>query len=256
MNNTTITLNVKTPVKLRDVYVIERVTHQDRERLAIKTNLPLGRFDVFHSNVRFIEGSNILATQTFEEIMAKADRRFIAVRIDKLDKSRNQITQIVPIDAIRHFEFLNKTDQQAIKTRYPDTDPVRIDALKTRIVYFGLDHKSVEAARPTPFRKIFPIDLRADIKGIQKLDLIALGHGRMVLADEIVDAVNLSEAELQSLSRKYNLRSGTDGPLTTSVKLRGGDLIMSSLPADELAKKIKRSLPSVSPQPALVAALR
>lgn len=243
--NTKIILNVKTPVNLRDVYVIERVFQEDREKLAGKTGLPRERFEAFQSNLRFIDGSNILATQSFDEISAKAGHRFVVVRVEKLAKGRTEVMQIVPIDAIRHIEFIGHADQQAMKARYRDTDPARIDALKTRIVYFGLDPKTVETAQINAFRKSFPLDLRQDIKGIQKLDLVPIGNGRFLLADEIVDAVNLSEPELLSLARKYNLRSGKDGPLTTSIKLRAGDLIMSSLPAEEVAKRIKRVLPSM-----------
>lgn len=244
MTNSTIILNVKTPVNLRDVYVIERVTDEDRAKLAEKTGLPASRFAVFQSHLRLIDGSNLLATQGFEEIAAKAGHRLIVVRAEKQEKGRHAAVQLAPIDAIRHIEFVAPSDHQAIKERYKDADPARIDALKTRIVYFGLSAKSIAAARPGYFTKMFPIDLRQDLKGLQKLNLVAIGHNRYLLADEIADAVDLSEAEIRSLERKYNLRSKRDGDLTTTITLRNGDLIMSSIPAVKIAEKFKRALPS------------
>lgn len=246
MNNTNITLNVKTPVKLRDVTVIERVNAADRDRLVAKTGLPPERFEAFQSNLRFIDGANMLVTQSFEEIAARAGHRLVIVGTEKVG-GKLDATRLVPMDAIRHVEFLTRADLHAMKARYKETDPSRIDALKTRIVYFGLDPASVEAGKPSLYRKMFPVDLRYEIKGLQKLDLVDIGHSRFLLASEIMDAKNLSEAELQSLSRKYNLKSDKDGDLTTSITLRGGDLIMSSVPGEEIARRAKAMLPSCWP---------
>jgi hypothetical protein len=240
MNNTQIILNRKTLINLRDVCLIERVTGQDRERLASKTGAPVSRFEAFQSNVRFIDGKNALVTQSFQEISAKAGNRFVAVRIMPDEHGAPQVTQIVPVDAIRHFESVAAADQEAMKTRYQDTDPGRIEALKTRIVYFGLDPKSIEAGRPSQFRKMFPVDLKDDLEGRQKLDLVGIGHNRFLLASEIAEAADLSEADLRNLSRKYNLRSDTDGDLTTSITLRGGDLILASVPAKEILQRMNR----------------
>lgn len=75
-----ITLNIKTPVHLKDVFVIERLTDKDLERLAAKTTMPAERAAAFRSNVRFIDGSNILVTQSLEDISAMAEGRFLIVR--------------------------------------------------------------------------------------------------------------------------------------------------------------------------------
>jgi hypothetical protein len=238
MNNTQIILNRKTLINLRDVCLIERVTEQDRERLANRTGAPTSRFEAFQSNVRFIDGKNALVTQSFQEISAKAGNRFVAVRTLPDEKGTRQVTQIVPMDAIRHFETVAAADQEAMKARYQDTDPERIEALKTRIVYFGLDPKSIEAGRPSQFRKMFPVDLREELEGRQKLDLIGIGHNRFLLASEIAEVADLSEAELQRLSDKYNVRSETDGDLTTSITLRSGDLILSSVRAKEILRRL------------------
>jgi hypothetical protein len=239
-----ITLNVKTRVDLRDVYLIERVTPKDVERLVARTGLPEARMSVFRSNVRFIDGTNILAVQDFEEIAARADNRFIAVRLEAEGGGQAQVSQIVPMDAIRHFEMVTGEDRQAMKTRYADTDAAKIDALKTRLVYFGLDPETVGNRQANFFQKMFPVDLKQDLRGTQRLEMIDIGHGRFVLTSEIVEARNLSEAELQSLARKYNVRSEKDGDLTTSITLRSGDLIMSSLPAENIMAQI-----NPAPQP-------
>lgn len=239
-----ITLNVKTRVDLRDVYLIERITPKDVERLVAKTGLPEARMSVFRSNIHFIDGSNILAIQDFEEIAAKADNRFIAVRMEVEEGGQAQVSQIVPMDAIRHFEAVSDEDRQAMKARYADTDGAKIDALKTRLVYFGLDPETNGNRQANFFQKMFPIDIKKDLQGTQRLDVTDIGHGRFVLASEIAEARNLSEAELQSLARKYNVRSEKDGDLTTSITLRSGDLIMSSLPAEEIMGTMSRA-----PQP-------
>lgn len=259
MNNTTmIILNVKTPVNLRDVAVIEAVTSADHDRLARRMGSPLDRFAAFHSNVRYVDGRNTLVTQTLAQIAAKARNRVIAVRREADSRGRPQVSQIVPIDAIRHFETVSDADRQAMKARYPETDPAQIDALKTRIVYHGLDAKSIEAGTPNQYRKMVPVDLQDDIVGQQKLALLALGHDRFVLASEIEAATDLDEAELKGLSRRYNLRAHADGPLKTTVTLRGSDLILSSLSAQEIAERIRRQLPTAVAgiaKPAMAAAI-
>lgn len=239
-----ITLNVKTRVNLREVCLIERVLAKDIERLAAKTGLPPERLKVFQSNVRFLNGSNILATQSFEEISARADHRFIAVRMEEDGEGGTQAAQLVPMDAIRHFEMVSADDRQAMKTRYPDTTPEKIDALKTRITYFEFDPESINGGKPNFYQKMFPVDLKNDLAQTQALDFTDIGHGRFVLSDEITDARDLSEAELKSLARKYNVRSEKDGDLTTSVTLRSGDLIMSSFPAANILGK-----PQGTPRP-------
>lgn len=94
-----ITLNVKTRVDLRDVYLIERVTPQDIERLVAKTGLPREKMEAFHSNIRFIDGSNMLAIQDFDEIAEKAQGRVIMVRHAQGEDGQAQASQIVPVDA-------------------------------------------------------------------------------------------------------------------------------------------------------------
>jgi hypothetical protein len=241
MNNTQIILNRKTLINLRGVVLIERVTAEDRARLSDRTGASISRFEAFQSNVRFIDGKNALVTQSFQEISAKAGNRFVAVRTAPDEKGALQMTHIVPIDAIRHFETVAAADQEAMKARYQDTDPGRIEALKTRIVYLELDPKSIEAGRPSQFRKMFPVDLKDDLEGRQKLDLVGIGHNRFLLASEIAEVADLSEAELQRLSDKYNVRSETNGDLTTTITLRGGDLILSSVRAREITQRIGRA---------------
>lgn len=185
-------------------------------------------------------------TQDFEEIVRRVEGRFVWVRGVPDAKGGIEPVQIVPVDAIRHFEYVNKDDRAAMKARYRETDPARIDALKTRVVYFELDPESVKTGKPNFFQKMYPADIKQDLRGAQALEIVGLGHGRFVLADEIIDARTLNEAELQSLARKYNVRSDKDGDLITSVTLRAGDLIMSSFPAQDIAGRIKRALPSAS----------
>jgi hypothetical protein len=245
-----IILNVKTPVNLREIYVIERVTARDRERIAGKTGGDIDRLAAFQSNVRFIDGTNMLVTQSFEEIAAKADRRFVTVRMEE-----GQAAQIVPIDAIRHFERVKDADRQAMKQRYDGTDPARIDALQTRIVYGMVDPHTVEPRRAFFFQKMFPVDIEADIGERQKRQVIDIGNGRFLLASEIASAKDLTEAELASLADRYNLRSD-DGELVTSVTLRSGDLILSPFPADDITGQIKRPAPRQTPPRRLAAAGR
>lgn len=125
-----------------------------------------------------------------------------------------------------------------MKARYADTDPAKIDALKTRIVYFGVDPESVETGgnnrQANFFQKMFPVDIRDDLSAAQNLDIVGIGHGRFVLASEITDARDLSEPELQSLARRYNLYFEKDG-----------DLILSSLTAEDILGK-----PQGTPTPA------
>jgi hypothetical protein len=156
----------------------------------------------------------------------------------------------VPIDAVRHLEFVTKEERASIRARYEETDPAKIDQLRTRIVYTQLDPTSVQAGKPKPFQKMFPVDIQKDLREGQKREIIGIGNARFLLADEIIDARDLSEVELINLSRKYNLRSNEDGDLVTSITLRSGDLIMSSLSATEIATRIKRPLVSAPAAPA------
>lgn len=245
-----IILNVKTPVNLREVYVIERVTPRDRERIAAKTGGDADRLAAFQSNVRFIDGTNMLITQSFEQIAAKADRRFITVRTEE-----GQATQIVPIDAIRHFERVKESDRQAMKERYEGTDPARIDALKTRIVYGMVDPHTATQRRAYFFQKMFPVDIETDIGQAQKRQVIDIGNGRFLLASEIAQAKDLSEAELVSLADRYNLHS-EDGELVTSVTLRSGDLILSPFPAEDITGQIKQPVKTQAAPRRMVAAGR
>lgn len=244
-----ITLNIKTPVHLKGVFVIERLTDKDLERLAANTAMPANRAAAFRSTVRFIDGTNILVTQPLEEIAAIADRRFLIVRRDASDRTEGRPAQMVPIDAIRHLEFVSKEERAAMRTRYEGTDPAKIDQLRTRIVYAQFDPASAQAGKPKPFQKMFPVDIQRDLRDGQKREIVGIGNARFLLADEIVDARDLSEAELANLSRKYNLRSGEDGDLATSITLRSGDLIMSSFSAAEIATRIKRPLASAPAVP-------
>lgn len=156
----------------------------------------------------------------------------------------------MPIDAIRHLEFVTKEERASMRTRYEGTDPAKIDQLRTRVVYAQFDPASAQAGKPKPFQKMFPVDIQRDLRDGQKREIIGIGNARFLLADEIVDARDLSEAELTNLSRKYNLRSSEDGDLVTSITLRSGDLIMSSFSAAEIATRIKRPLASAPGAPA------
>jgi hypothetical protein len=235
----TIILNVKTPVNLREIYVIERVLPRDLERLALKTGRDRDRLEAFRSNIRFIDGSNMLVTQSFEEIAEKTGHRLLTVRSQPGENGRPEAVQVVPIDAIRHLEVIGDDDRKAMKERYGETDPARIDALKTRVVYTLVDPHTANAGRAYFFRKMFPVDIEKDIHEGQKRQAIGIGNGRFLLASEIADAHNLSEDELASLSDKYNLHSA-DGDLVTSITLRSGDLILSPFPAEEITSQIKR----------------
>ncbi len=53
-----------------------------------------------------------------------------------------------------------------------------------------------------------------------------------------------SVAELVRLSLKYSLNSESGDALITSVVLTGGELILSPILAEALAKRLKRPLPS------------
>jgi hypothetical protein len=179
----------------------------------------------------------MLVTQSFEQITAKADRRFIAVR-----REEGQPAQIVPIDAIRHFERVKDGDRQAMKQRYEGTDPARIDALKTRIVYGMVDPHTATQRRAYFFQKMFPVDIEGDLRAAQKLGIVDIGNRRFLIGIEISKAKDLSEAELECLSRNYKLNS-EDGELVTSIALRSGHLILSPLPADEVTGQIRRPAP-------------
>jgi hypothetical protein len=244
-----ITLNIKTPVHLKDVFLIERLTEKDLERLAAKTTMTADRLAAFRSNVRFIDGSNILVTQPLEDIGVKGEGRFLIVRREASDRSEPRPMGIVPIDAVRHLEFVTKEERASMRARYEGTDPAKIDQLRTRIVYAQFDPASVQAGKPKPFQKMFPVDIQKDLREGQKREIIGIGNARFLLADEIVDARDLSETELANLSRKYNLRSNEDGDLVTSITLRSGDLIMSSFSAAEIAARIKRPLASAPAAP-------
>jgi hypothetical protein len=179
----------------------------------------------------------MLVTQRFEEIAARADRRFITVRTDN-----GEPAQIVPIDAIRHFEQVSEADRQAMKERYEGTDPAKIDALKTRIVYGMVDPHTVESRRAFYFQKMFPVDIETDIGQAQKRKMIGIGNGRFLLASEIADAKDLTEAEVANLAGKYNLRS-EDGDLVTSITLKSGDLILSPFPAEDITGQTRQPAP-------------
>lgn len=242
-----ITLNIKTLVRLKDIHVIERLTTRDLDRLRETADMSAERAAAFRSNVRFIDGSNMLVTQALEEITERAEGRMLIVRREPSDRSEARPAAIVPIDAIRHLQFVNKEERAAMRERYTDADPAAIDALRTRIVYAQMAPGKGNAGKPKPFQKMFPVDIKTDLRGLQKRDIIGIGHMRFLLADEIVDARDLSEAELENLARKYNLRSSVDGDLVTSITLRSGDLIMSSFSASEIAARIKRPLASAKP---------
>jgi hypothetical protein len=237
-----IILNFRVPVNLRDVFVIERVLPSDRDRIAAKTGQDRDRLEAFQSNVRFIDGTNTLVTQSFEEIAAKADNRFVTVRSEAGEEGQPVAVQIVPIDAIRHLELITDADRQAMKERYEGTDPTKIDALKTRIVYANVDPLTAGNGRANFFQKMFPVDIEQDLRAAQKLGIVDIGNRRFLIGSEIAKAKDLSEAELESLSRKYNLNS-EDGELVTSITLRSGDLILSPLPADEVTGQIRRPVP-------------
>jgi hypothetical protein len=175
----------------------QRLVQRDLDRLTGKTDMPADRSAPFRSNIRFIDGSNILATQPLEEIIAKAEGRFFfIVRLEPSDRSAARPSGIVPIDAIRHLEFVNREDRAAMRARYANTDPATIDALRTRIVYSTMDPSSKRGGKPKPFQKMFPIDIKQDLREAQKREIIGIGHARFLLSDEIVDARDLSEAEL------------------------------------------------------------
>lgn len=89
---------------------------------------------------------------------------------------------------------------------------------------------------------MFPLDIQDDLQGTQKRGVINIGYGRFILADEVLEAHDLTEAELRSLARKYNVRSDKNDDLITSIKLRSGDLILSSYSAEEIAGHLDRPL--------------
>ncbi len=163
MMTKTILINRKTPIALRDVAVIEPVTLKDIQAMAARYEAVEDDFSAFNSIMRMVDGTTRLATQTLDEIAKLCERRVLNMSPKPLGKEQARPAQLVPIDAIRYLESLDREDRAAMRQSYPDADPKRLDDKRSRIVYRAVDPRSGNGA----FQKTFAADLKRDLEHVQ-----------------------------------------------------------------------------------------
>jgi hypothetical protein len=223
------------------VAVIEAVTPKDLEGMKERYGGEGQDFAVFRSAVRFIDGSTKLAVQSVADITRLAKGRVLPMAAGLAESGKRVAKQIVPVDAIRHFERISDEERAAMSAAYGGGNPEAIAAKRTRIVYRGLDPSNPKRY----FQKTFEADVLDNLMDQDSAFVIDIGNGKFVLADEIEDARPLSERELARLSRKYALKARTGEALTTSIVLTGGEFILSSRSAEAIEALVERPLPSL-----------
>lgn len=241
--NSTIVINRRTPIKLKDVSVIEPLTAAEIDKLAARYDGDAADYAAFNSAVRLISGPTKLAVQTVDDLAKLTGGRVLDVGLGGANGTPGS-GPFVPVDAIRHLEPVSDEERSRMKAAYTDVDPEAIDAKRTRIVYRALDPANPQRY----FQKTFAADILDDLMDRDRGFLIDIGNGKYVLADEVVDARPLSERELKRLSRKYELTAKNGEALVTSIALTEEEFILSSLPAEQIEALVERPLPSLNAQ--------
>lgn len=240
--NKTIIINRRTPINLKDISVIEKLSSGELDKLAARYEGEAADYAAFNSAVRLIGGTTKLAVQSISDLIGLANGRVLNLSAPSEDGSTNMSGPLVPIDAIRHLEPVSEEERAAMKQSYGDVDPEVIEAKRMRIVYRALDPANPQRY----FQKTFAADILDDLMDRDRGFLVDIGNGKYVLADEIVDACPLSDKQINRLSRKYALTARSGEALITSITLTDDEFILSSLPAQQIEALVERPLPSLN----------
>jgi len=153
--NSTIVINRKTPINLKDVSAIEALTPGEIDKLAERYQGDPNDFAMFTSAVRLVDGSTKLAVQSLEELRRLAKGRVLNMAQAGSANGKTLAGPLVPLEAIRHLEPISEEERENLDYMLATMDKLaeRVETLESILTENYSDWRTADsAARRTQSR--------------------------------------------------------------------------------------------------------